>query len=292
MEYSRQSRASTADYVASDGRVVTHRIGRSDIEIVKLFIRRRYLSAPYIALLVNPPRSVQVIQRRLRAMKRKSVNILQLCERQRTIPAERITGYLYYELAPEGYALLSEEGADIPKRDRDGIFAHTLMLDQAMASLDIGLVRAGATATYEPRKAYDLPDKRRLIPDHGAINLEVKAKKPRISAVEADTGSMPISTHDADRSAIVNKLRDYLYLISEGEIDGYVLFIVRTEERILSVFRELEKLTKEKPSLRKFFLFKTHPVYGKSVEKPRATGHMFEEPFQRCGGYEPVILGQ
>src|SRR5438128_598151 len=105
-----RSRTSTEPYINfEDGHVVRRRIEPSDIEILKLFVRYRYLSALYVAALLG--RSYKGISNRLRGLKEDGVNVLQLCERQRHKGSpEAIIGFLYYELAPEGYALLSEEG--------------------------------------------------------------------------------------------------------------------------------------------------------------------------------------
>jgi hypothetical protein len=56
-----------------------------------------------------------------------------------------------------------------------------------------------------------------------------------------------------------------------------------------SAMAELEEMTAHNPSLRKHFIFKRHPIFGKSKDKPRATGHILTEPWQRVK-CEPLYL--
>jgi hypothetical protein len=59
-------------------------------------------------------------------------------------------------------------------------------------------------------------------------------------------------------------------------------FATRSLRRKLSMMEALMAMTEAKPSLRRYFLFKTHPTL-KSRENPRATGHMLAEPWSRAG---------
>ena len=55
-----------------------------------------------------------------------------------------------------------------------------------------------------------------------------------------------------------------------------------------STMRPLERMTEGKPSLRKSFLFKTHPSFASS-QQPWPTGHMLTEAWLRAG-YQPFNL--
>lgn len=305
--HQRRGRGSREPYAHfTDGHIVERTIRQPDIELVKLFARYRYLSAEYAAALLG--RSYQGVSRRFCSLREKDVNIFQLCERQRTNTAERTIGTLYYELAQEGYALLSEEGIVLPEKREDKIFPHTLMVDQIMASIGIGL-RQQDELEIEYRD--DLPRKLPLqkkdgreqfmISDHAPFTFHNKSsgKRRHIAGLEADTGSMPIAAKDANRTAIIHKLEHMLYLINSGVLEReyrfgrqfFFLFVFRTDARRESAMRYLEEMTKKQPQLRAHFAFKRHPVYGKSQDKPRATGHMLTEPWKMVG-YPDFYLGK
>jgi hypothetical protein len=67
-----------------------------------------------------------------------------------------------------------------------------------------------------------------------------------------------------------------------------VPFITPTTRRRESMMALLESMTLNNKPLRKHFLFKTHPLFTSST-KPRATGHMIEEPWLRVG-YPPLAF--
>jgi hypothetical protein len=312
-----QSRASTAPFVAPDGHVVKRRVLDRDIELLSLFARRRYLSALYAAALLR--RSEQGISRRLRALKEDGVDLLKLCDLQENDRGARIVGYLYYELTKNGMVELAEEGITAPARSPDKQFPHTLMIDQIMTSFDIGLMdrsdivmRAFADllpsmpeATRNAPHSHQIFIGKRdgkphsLIPDDRPFALErtVDGKRRNFPGIEADTASMPQNPADFARSAICNKFADYLYCLENdlfrnryGFKTTFVPFITRTKVRMENMKSHLAAMTEGKPSLRQWFLFKTHPTI-KSREKPRATGHMLTEPWSRVG-YPDLQLDQ
>jgi hypothetical protein len=62
----------------------------------------------------------------------------------------------------------------------------------------------------------------------------------------------------------------------------YFLFVTTNETHKGKMIERLLEMTEKKPSLRKYFLFKRHPSL-RSLDRPRATGHMATEPWERAG---------
>jgi hypothetical protein len=286
----RASRASTDDKIHhKHGYVVTHRFQDDDVTILKTFRRRRYHSSHYAAALTGLKQ--RQVGERMRVLKRASMGYLQLCELQREDMNLRNWSFLYYELTPKGIAELSVEGIDIIRPDRDGRFAHSLMLDQVMDSYEIGAKAEGLTIEYHdqmPRKI-QVAEKRYFISDQGPFSFMRDGRGRPVASVEVDTSDEPIAPADHERAAPVNKMREIVRLILDGTITKlygfkkpYFIWVTRTPARVASFQWHLAKLTEKCPELRKQFLFTTHTVFGKRGPKPEPTGHMFTRPYQRA----------
>jgi hypothetical protein len=290
-----RSRASTEPYFnPRTGEVVERHIRDSDIDILKLFARHRYISAPYAAALLG--RSEQGVSRRLRALKEKDVALVKLCETQREDRNLRTVGYLYYDIDAAGITLLAEEGIYIQPPKAPKNFVHALMVHQIIASFAIGARgREDIKLVYEAAQRILLGKRNGkdhyMISDypHFAIERVADGKRRSIPSIEADTGSEPIMTYDRERSGIHNKFEDYIYALEHGLFEKqynvkqfFIPFVTRNERRMQSMMDCLAALTDKRPSLRRHFLFKTHPTL-KSRESPRATGHMITEPWKRVG---------
>ncbi|MDP3074747.1 LysR family transcriptional regulator [Bradyrhizobium sp.] len=290
-----RSRASTESYFnPRTGEFVERHIRDSDIDLLKLFARHRYLSAPYAAALLN--RSEQGVSRRLRSLKEKDVGLVKLCETQREDRNLRTVGFLYYDIDAAGITLLAEEGVHIvpPKAPKN--FVHALMVHQIIASFAIGAVgRDDIRIVYEDNQRLLLGQRNGkdhyMISDYPRFAIERTAdgKRREIPSIEADTASEPIESYDRERSAICNKFDDYIYALENGLFQKqydvrtfFIPFITRNERRMQSMMDCLAAKTERKKELRRYFLFKTHPTL-KSRENPRASGHMLTEPWKRVG---------
>jgi predicted transcriptional regulator len=288
-----RSRASTEPYFnPRTGEIVERHIRDSDIELLKLFAHHRYLSAPYVAALLQ--RSEQGVSRRLRSLKEKNVGLVKLCETQREDRNLRTVGFLYYDIDAAGITTLAEEGIYITPPKAPKNFVHALMVHQIIASFAIGVVgREDIRLAFEGAQRILLGKRNGkdhyMISDypHFAIERTADGKRRSIPSIEADTGSEPIMAYDRERSGICNKFEDYIYAIENdlfrkqyGVRTFYIPFITRNERRLQSIMECLANMTDKKRELRQYFLFKTHPTL-KSREKPRATGHMLTEPWKR-----------
>ncbi|TXH55588.1 MAG: hypothetical protein E6Q97_08445 [Desulfurellales bacterium] len=296
MEQRSRSRASTEPIRHyTDGHIVDHGIGNADIEILREFRYRRYHSAPYLAALLG--RHPVAMSRALRRLKVKGVDGLQLCELQRTNVKDRTMGFLYYELGSEGYNVLNEEGIKMPEHKEDKQFAHTLCLDQVMASIEIGIrQQTEVTITYREDLPRSLPlsprdGKRRwMTSDHMPVTLTRNGKPRHIVGIEIETGANRLAK-------AVTKFKNIRELIKSGTIEKYYgfgkqyfwLFVFRTEATKESAMAELAIVMKDDPELCRHILFKRHPIYGKSHDKPQPTGHMFTESWTRAG-FPPLYL--
>lgn len=290
-----RSRASTEPYFnPRTGEVVERHIRDSDIELLKLFARHRYLSAPYAAALLQ--RSEQGVSRRLRSLKEQDVALVKLCETQREDRNLRTVGYLYYDIDAAGITLLAEEGINIQPPRAPKNFIHALMVHQIIASFAIGAIgRDDIKLVFEDNQRLLLGKRNGkdhyMISDYPRFAIERVAdgKRREIPSIEADTASEPIESYDRERSAIGNKFDDYLYALEEGLFQKqygvkvfFIPFITRNQRRMKSMMDCLAAKTESRKELRRYFLFKTHPTL-KSRENPRATGHMLTEPWARVG---------
>ncbi|MBX3498129.1 MAG: replication-relaxation family protein [Alphaproteobacteria bacterium] len=114
---------------------------------------------------------------------------------------------------------------------------------------------------------------------------------------EADCATEPLNPEDYRRSSIRKKIMGYRYVIENSVYQArwglptlYVPFFFPTISRMESAMRLLTEETKDKPALRRFFLFKVFPTLTTYGGQAPATGHVFTEPFQRAG-MAPFYLG-
>lgn len=301
---SKRSRANTDPYHHyKDGHAVQHRVtpGRRAM-VVRVYRRRRYATAEYIAALLDL--NYGATNRTMKALRR--LKVLKLCDLQEANAGLRMTGYLYCEPAAEGFAILAEEGVHIEPHKEDGQFGHTLARDLVMLSHEIGvhhdhdlelIYRDDLPARYELQK---VNGKRRfMVCDEQPFTIRSKSTgaERHIAGLEIETGANAIMRKDADRTAVIQKFRHMIWLMESGELERthhfgkqfYWEFVFRTELRMKSAMVELEEMTKHNPMLRKHFLFKRHPIFGKSPDKPRPTGHMLTEAWARVGN-PPLYL--
>jgi hypothetical protein len=289
-----RSRASREPYRHfSDGHIVKRRITPATIEMIaRIFSRRRYCTPAYAAALLDLNYNATCV--RFKGLREESVKVLKLCEPQETDINKRIIGNLYSELDIEGYALLNEEGMRLKPHKPDGHFAHSLARDLVMLSVEIGVAHDD---DIEMEYRDDLPGSFRLSKDNFMVcderpvtfTSKTRGTKRHIAGVEIETGANSIAPKDANDASVIRKVRNMIWLIESGELERthhfgkqfFWAFVFRTDVRKESSMQYLADFTRHNPELRKHFIFKRHPIFGKSKDKPRATGHMFTEPWAR-----------
>jgi hypothetical protein len=268
--------------------------------LVAIFARRRYSTPEYVARLLRL--NYGATNSRFKELREDTMRVLKLCDIQQVNAGLRMTGYLYYELDSEGYAILVEEGVKLKQHKIDGQFAHTLARDLFMLSIEIGVAE---DSDIEMRYRDDLPRSFRLGKDKYMVCDEMpvtfrsisRGTERHLAGIEVETGANSIAPKDANDASVIKKLKNIIWLIESGELERthrfgkqvFFGFIFRTLIRKESAMEYLERMTRHDPTLRKHFLFKTHPIFGKSKDKPRATGHAFNEPWDRVK-CEPLYL--
>jgi hypothetical protein len=113
---------------------------------------------------------------------------------------------------------------------------------------------------------------------------------------EADCGTEPLDTADAERTSIRNKFIAYLSALNQGvprqqfgAATFLIPFVTTTRARMHSMMELLQRLGPG--ALGKRFLFKHIPSFT-SFEKPApATGHMLLDPWERAG-FEPFSFAE
>lgn len=303
-----KSRFSRTPVTSADGTahaVPPYRLTPQDIELLKALTRRRFLSADYIAALIGT--SYKYALTRVQILKSDPNFYIKVCDAQRENPKSHFYTPLYYELDQRGIGALEERDIVIAPRRPVRNIIHAVMVDQIMASFELGatgdisLIGRADILTKAPDKtqALAMPERipvgkeRWVRPDGEMFVLKSSHGFSFFPGIEADTGTEPIHSYDYERSSIRAKFEDYITVIEReiykshfGARTFNIAFVTPTTRRLELMMVLLEEMTKNKPSLRKHFLFKTHPLFTSST-KPRATGHMIDEPWLRVG-YGPL----
>jgi len=297
-----KSRFSRTPVTSADGIahvVPPYRLTEQDLALLKALTRRRFLSVDYIAALIGT--SYKYALTRVQILKSDPNFYVKVCDAQRENPKLHLYTPLFYELDQRGIGALDERGIVIGPRKPVRNIIHAVMVDQIMASFELGatggmsIIPRADILAKTPQKTQDLP-----IPDRIPVGrdrwiradgemfvLKTAEGFSFFPGVEADTGTEPIHSYDYERSSIRAKFEDYITVIEReiykshfGARTFFVPFITPTTRRLESMMVLLEEMTEKKPSLRKHFLFKTHPLFTSST-KPRPSGHMVDEPWIR-----------
>lgn len=291
-------------------------LSKRDIKILKLLNEFRYLPADDIHAYVGG--SYEGVRRALNALYRDAY--LNRPHQQRE-NANANYAKLIYELDTAGRTVLKDLGITVKPKVYHTNFVHELMVSRIMASLRLGMgASADATfiswavilaADHTPRKLKDA-DKPTHIPcrirhrkgveesfiaaDYQPFGLNIQGKYSFFPGIEADCGTEPLSPADYDRSSIQRKFAAYLDIIASktyGTHFGFpilfVPFFFPTVSRMESAMALLERMTTDKQSLRRYFLFKTFPTLTSYGKQAPPTGHVFMEPFARVQ-YAPFSL--
>lgn len=260
-----------------------------------------YLSPRFLAALAG--RNYVACCRRTHQLREPGNNYLRLAPEQEE-GHKPYWGDLFYAIGKKGLDALSENGYEPPKRVAPYNLKHTAMVDQIMASIEIGvnaddrmeilwwedLIEKGIIPPTS--KPYiNLSGDRTAHPDRYPFILKRSFDKPLfILGYEAETGA-----HSFHR--VRDKFKNYIEVITNklykehyGRNSCYIPFFTPNDLRLHKFMDDLRTMTKEIPTVRKHFLFMTHPLYN-SKKKAEATGHVLTEPFKRVG-YPPVYLNQ
>lgn len=278
--------------------------------LLSLMHRYHYLSPEYAAPLIG--RSYATTARRMRLLRRNG-GYLSLCPEQESDYRRYYTGNLFYKINNPGLEYLQDKGYEPISRPAPANLKHQVMIDQAMASLEIGvnakpgfeiiwweeLLRSERTpqSTREapapltiPLGRYDGRD--RILRADGLPfvlkrTIDDKTDFMFFIGFEADCGNA--SNRSDAQSAIKTKFENYIRLIESkihtshfGAKTFFVMFMTPSKTRRANWRQLLCEMTVAKPWLRKPFLFTGHPILT-SEEKPRPTGHMLFEEYERAG---------
>jgi hypothetical protein len=287
-----------------------------DLAILAALRRYRFLNADYIAAIAGS--SSKYCRERLVGLCAEGNNYVKVADWQTENPRANLYTTNFYELDVAGMVALEEEGFAPIKRQPPKQYIHQVMLDQVDASFEIGTkdhpkLKLGAFADILEK----VPQKTRTAkhPKAMSVNMPnsqgeivkttvVKDGDPRyierietgdyffIPGLEVDTGSMPIDTYDLERSSIFRHFSQDLAILDQeiyrshfGAENCFFPYIFTTQSRKNSALGLLERMTQHKPSLRKHFLFTTHPKLTMR-EKAMPSGRMIE-PWERVQ-YAPL----
>jgi hypothetical protein len=305
----RNSRWDRQPKLDKSGRPIVARLTEDDLALFKLLGRYRYLPTHYLAAISG--RSLPSLQARLEILCRKPNCYIDRPDQQRN-NADANARRMIYELDDNGADALRDRGFPHSRKKYLRNFAHQLMACTIAASFEIG---AGPPSPFrilswdQLVESPQMPPATRQLSNPQAIpfardgrqeqlesdwrpfvierNLETKSYI-FVFGFEADCGTEPIDTADAERAAIRNKLTAYLTALEQdvprrhfGATTFMVPFVTTTEARMRSMIAALERLSAG--PLARRFLFKHIPSFT-SFERPApATGHMLTEPWHRAG---------
>lgn len=136
----------------------------SDLAILRLFNRYRYLPLDFIV--AHTGLSYSYLVHRLDDLARKPNKFLNRPEKQRAQPNANYR-FLIYELAERGETILKHKGlySTEPRLGDEHLFAHSLMVSETIASLEIGINNRSAMIWW-PEIAGRLAEPHRSIPVH------------------------------------------------------------------------------------------------------------------------------
>lgn len=294
------------------GEPVVARVSDGDIEIFRILARYRYLPCDYIAALTG--RSLPAMQARLEILCRKPNSFVDRPLQQRTNAAAN-SRRMIYALDEKGAAELRTRGAPAPTWKYRRHFAHELHACSVAASFEIA-------TRFDPRirilswrdlvESPQMPEATKRLESPQAIPFARDGRAETVvsdwppfaiernfasrsfvfvGGIEADCGTEPLESADADRAAIRNKFDAYLACLEQnvprlhfGAATFMIPFVTTSEARMRSMIDLLDRL--RPGAFARRFLFKHVPSFT-SVEPPKAaTGHMLAEPWQRAA-YEP-----
>lgn len=250
-----------------------------DLEILNVLGRYTLLTIKDITALTG--RSYEAIKLRLRKMKRKPYELVQVCNAQSKNPRLYHWYAQAFHLTPRGAAKITPED-DLPKPSN--LFEHQLTENQVVALFEAGIHRVKLLPRmifedvhfYLHSKEY----KRDVKPDGRPIQIGDK-----VFVLEVDCDSEDLTSTAKTHSVIDQKFAAYLTILSEQKYPNlYVLFTTVTERRMKTMMALLERLAgKEGRRYLPYFAFHVFPtlLYGKQPTELTVWGRV---------GHPPLIL--
>ena len=308
----RNSRWSREPKRDPQGEPLVARISDSDIEIFRILARYHYLPCDYIAALSG--RSLPAMQTRLELLCRKPNSFVDRPLQQRANAAAN-SRRMVYALDEKGATELRTRGAPVPPAKYRRHFTHELHACLIAASFEIAAhsdprIRiiswrelADSSQMPEATKRLESPQAIPFARD-GRVETVVSDWSPFViernlvsrsfvfvGGIEADCGTEPLESADADRAAIRNKFAAYLTCLEQdvprrhfGATTFVIPFVTTSEARMRSMIDLLDRL--RPGAFARRFLFKHVPSFTSSEPPKPASGHMLTEPWARSG-HEP-----
>jgi hypothetical protein len=299
------------------GEPIVARLSEHDLAILKLLARYRYLPSDYLAALAD--RSLPALQARLEILYRKPNTFINRPHQQRA-NADANTTRLIYELDDKGADELRNRGLTYSRKKYLRNFAHELMACTIAASFEIGATGRSAVRILSWHQLIDspqMPDATKQLANPQVLTFEHDGRVESLTSdwwpfvierdlgsksyafvfgFEADCGTEPLDTANAERTSIRNKFLAYLSALNQdvprrhfGATTFLIPFVTTTHVRMHSMMELLQRLGPG--ALGKRFLFKHIPSFT-SFEKPApASGHMLVDPWQRAG-FGPFSLAE
>ncbi len=310
MEATKRSNRFSYDPVVKNDAPHVAELQRLDDRRFEAMAPYEYLTADYIAALTEG--DAKSVTHRFNILKREPNRWIDIAAPMiESGYAKKVyrNDFLAYSLSPKAKQRLKMRGNPMHSYGCSGPFVHKLMTSWVRASFDIAVNVEKAAAEIIPWHTVIESDKTpaRLDKTPHAIEVSFRYERENIKrkvfpdcypfAVHNDDGyTLLFLEVDCDSEAIRNdldlKLLRWLAILDQrlhnkryGFTKAFVLIVTTSEVHMKNIMERLEELTEETPSLRKHFLFKRHPSL-KSDDRPRATGHMLTEPYQRVG-YPP-----
>jgi hypothetical protein len=308
----RNSRWNREQKLDKAGRPIVARLSEDDLLILELLGRYRYLPSDYIAALTG--RSLPALQARLQILYRKPNAYINRPSQQRA-NADANTRRLIYELDDKGTDELRSRGLLYSRKKYLRHFAHELMACMIAASFEIGAKTSNCLRIIAWQELIDspqMPVATKQLASPQVISYERDGRIESLASdwrpfvvernlgsksfafvfgFEADCGTEPIDTVDAERTSIRNKFVAYLQALEQdvprrhfGATTFLIPIITTTRTRMISMIELLERL--RPGALGKRFLFKHVPSFTSFEKPPAATGHILLEPWERAG-FEP-----
>ena len=289
-----------------------YRVTASDIAVLQLLQRYRYLPSTYIAELT---RSKSRWYKYQLAKLRHEAGLID-CPNASWAAANARYRPAVYALTAKGEEFLKERGLFEPRHKSGREFNHELMVCLIQASFELGARekklevitahdilyhRNCPPSTRHEKDPWSIPVaftfnghklEEHVETDGDFFGLARTTDTGRSALLfpgfEADRRTEPLEPEDYERSSIKKKFikirevtRQKLYQSRYGLPNAIVPVITINEAHKRSLMRVLENLTDGHGS--KVFIFKSMPNFASFENFPPPTGHMVTEPWERVG---------
>ena len=283
------------------------------IAILKALARHRFLSLDYLAALTGFTH--EQVKRCVRVMRATPNRLIKISDHQADPEHRRglLVTRLQFEPDDAGIKTLAVKGIALPPRDPIKFLAHQVLVDQVMASFEIGAAKHADTVqiisraqilasdkTPQQTRDSDAPEnmrvepdsdgtRRRMTPDGELFALSTASGFRFFGGIEANTGTMNLRRKTLGKS-IEGKLHNYFYILKHhiyaerfNSNTYFVPFITPYRSDMNTTLEMWEDITKRDRWMRPCLPMKVHPLFD-GLEKPRPTGHMLEEKWAVAGG--------